>query len=1314
VHGQQLEDDGWLVHLATAREAVRRLEPALERRDATPDELADAGGALSVLYCVLGPRAAETVAWEKRYTTAAAQRRKKEMVAIRTAVGRMVAGAKEAERRGLWEDAARLLDEAIYLVPEGESLRGELEVSLQALEKRQVAARVRRIEGALAEARRALAEGKVSRADNELWRARELLDAGRWREESDTAALRQKLDAVQDDVDVARRAFELARARRYQRVAAKLERQRRYGDAMFVWEIIHSTRSNELGPSAAETLSAEAERQRIEQLRDGLDAAAGLTLVRRGEDALGRGAWAEARGLLEDGASVLSRLNAGDAQQERAWNLMERIELRCERAAAGCALEGLDVDRGATKGEEMVGMRSTATDPEEMIGARDFAGALLDRLSLPAEARLRYGLASCAEIAAGGRVRGVQERRRDVMELRGRLDQIARSQRDPAALERSRAPTEVALRSALIKLAAAQSQSGDDDDALATLAEARALPDADPAHLSARVEALRLEGRLALERRDLPAARAAAEQALALVPDPADVRRPSLQNALALVALAERRPADAQRLIEDALAARERVLGGTHPFLTSYLNNLAVSRWQQGDPSGARAHLSRAQEIWSAAFGEQHPGSLALLTNVAILQRASGDLSGARASHLRALALAEGAMGPVHPTVATILENLASVPWEEGNLAETRALLERVAAIQTHLLDLRMGAHHGGEASRLAFAESLQRTTDTLISLHGGLGADDTATGRLAFEALLQRKARVLELWVDATRADADGAQSAEVSALLIRWRKATNAWSSAALRGPAPSQEPAAFRAELQRLQHEADTVAGALAARSAAFGRGRGPVTVEALQASLPPDAALVELAVYRPYQILARTEPEAWGPPRYVAWILLREGEPRRVELGEVEEVDAEVTRLRAAIVGCGQEAQPCVASLAQSLEVGGRLYERLMAPVLAVAGERRHLLVAPDGGLHLLPFDALVTPRGFYLMEERLITLLDSGRDLLRARSGAPPRGPAALVADPDFGPPVGKELRLGGAPLLMAWSRLPGTAAEVDEVSRRLRGSDADDATVVIGPQASETWVRGLHGPRLLHLATHGFFLAERGGGSRAGAVPESRGFVSSGVAQMGTGEGAVSASDPMLRSGLLFANANRWDDQPERDGVLTAREVAGLDLAGTRLVVLSACETGLGEARRSQGVFGLRRAFAMAGAETLVMSLYPVPDEATAALMTAFYEALVAGAGRSQAMRQARLTLLSDAATSAPLFWSAFVVAGDWRTLAGEAAPPFEAAPRRPPMDAELFRVTPGPRGCACQHPAAQAPTRGLPWALGLAALAVGGSLRRR
>ena len=200
-----------------------------------------------------------------------------------------------------------------------------------------------------------------------------------------------------------------------------------------------------------------------------------------------------------------------------------------------------------------------------------------------------------------------------------------------------------------------------------------------------------------------------------------------------------------------------------------------------------------------------------------------------------------------------------------------------------------------------------------------------------------------------------------------------------------------------------------------------------------------------------------------------------------------------------------------------------------------------------------------------------------------------------------------------------------------------------NANVLLGALASETAVKQLHGPSILHLATHAFFFPD--------LELDLKPSLESGLGQHLPK--ALQLENPLLRSGLALAGFNKRFDAPagSDDGVLTSLEVAGLDLRGTQLIVLSACETGLGDVKVGNGVYGLRRALVIAGSQSQVLSLWEVDDSGTKDLMEIYYQGLKAGKGRHRALQDAQLKLLSNPSYQHPYYWASFVASGDWTPL---------------------------------------------------------------
>jgi CHAT domain-containing protein len=200
--------------------------------------------------------------------------------------------------------------------------------------------------------------------------------------------------------------------------------------------------------------------------------------------------------------------------------------------------------------------------------------------------------------------------------------------------------------------------------------------------------------------------------------------------------------------------------------------------------------------------------------------------------------------------------------------------------------------------------------------------------------------------------------------------------------------------------------------------------------------------------------------------------------------------------------------------------------------------------------------------------------------------------------------------------------------------------------VLTASQATENAIKQLHAPDILHIATHGFFLS--GADVPLVAPPD----FSANILQdtRSALPNARPSENPLLRSGIALAGANLLSSGSE-DGILTALEAAGLDLSGTKLVVLSACETGLGDVENGEGVYGLRRAFAIAGAESQLISLWRVSDFATKTLMVSYYQRLKNNLGRAEALRQAQLEMLQNPDYQHPYYWAAFIPSGDWTAM---------------------------------------------------------------
>jgi CHAT domain-containing protein len=338
---------------------------------------------------------------------------------------------------------------------------------------------------------------------------------------------------------------------------------------------------------------------------------------------------------------------------------------------------------------------------------------------------------------------------------------------------------------------------------------------------------------------------------------------------------------------------------------------------------------------------------------------------------------------------------------------------------------------------------------------------------------------------------------------------------------------------------------------------------------------------------------------------------------------------------------------------------------------------HLFVVPDGALNLVSFAALPVNGNRYLVEDSsFLHYVSTERDLIGSSDVTPGRGLLAVggaifderLPRTSLKPADGTSNRgtNGTAPLASAvsgsldkwagcgplrFSALPGTKDEVLEIAGMWPVVGADEVAVLTDRSADERTVKGaVVGRQVVHLATHGFFLGSGCGPQMVGTRAVG------GLAKASSRAMPATEENPLILAGLAFAGANRrsTSNPQQDDGILTAEEVAGLNLQGTQWAVLSACDTGLGAVRAGEGVFGLRRAFQIAGARTVIMSLWSVEDRATRDWMRALYDArLRRGLDTVESVREASRTILAERRakrqSTHPFYWAAFVATGDWR-----------------------------------------------------------------
>jgi len=691
--------------------------------------------------------------------------------------------------------------------------------------------------------------------------------------------------------------------------------------------------------------------------------------------------------------------------------------------------------------------------------------------------------------------------------------------------------------------------------------------------------------------------------------------------------------AKVEPLYQRALAIREKALGPEHPDTAQSLNNLGGLYATAGAYAKAEPFYQRALAIREKALGPEHPEIAQSLNNLAFVYMDTHADAKAEPLLQRAITIFENALGPDHPDTANSLNNLAALYEATGAYAKAEPLYQRaLATAESNTARFMLSS---SEARKRAYVQ--QRVWNVSVNVSFSLAHPSASSTVLGVTSVLQYKGRVLDATSDSV-ARLRRSVAPQDLALFDQLSAVAQEFSSLTFGGPGKLSSDA-YRQRLNELAQQQEKVGAELSTRSAALRQAVTTITLEGVRQTLPADAVLLEWFRYLSFDPKAKWSAR-WGAPRYVAYVLKHSGEPIAIDLGAAQPIEDLVVEFRTAL------SDPAKTYFK---EVAEELYGKLIKPLQPYLANSERLFVSPDGALNLVPFAALVDEQGEYLAQHFEITYLSSGRDLLRMAAESPARGSAVVLADPNYGPiagqaPVATALQatrsgdLDGSGLV--FTPLPGTAAEATALQSLLQ---LDAQNVLTGDRATEANLRNLHGPQILHVATHGFFLNDQ----VAAAALKPVGF-SSEALSLPLGE------NPLLRSGLALAGANARHSGATDDGILTAAEAAQLDLLGTQLVVLSACETGIGTVETGEGVYGLRRALVLAGAQAQLASLWKVADAATQELMLDYYQRLLKGEGRSGALRASQKAMLANPARQHPYYWAAFIPIGDWTPLTTE------------------------------------------------------------
>ncbi len=811
----------------------------------------------------------------------------------------------------------------------------------------------------------------------------------------------------------------------------------------------------------------------------------------------------------------------------------------------------------------------------------------------------------------------------------------------------------------------------------------------------------------------------------------------SYYASLARCHLALERLDEAEENARYAIANAAAIYGKDHYRVAIHERDLGRILLHQRRSEEARVLLEETQQVFEEALGADHPALVRVHSSLAWVRLQEGQVDEAREKASQALALSRATHGGPHLDLVGLLEMLAIIEALAGNAQESGRHAQEAAYLALQLQEDMYPVTSEHEA--LIYARLPRQAVHFLMGLAhagGGASAADPAAVAAEFTLLAQMHGQVLDRMVGRQRLAADrsstgsskgSSTSNSAGGLWEAFGHAARRLANLTVRGPAGGRrsDQDAYREALRIAREQKQEAERALAAAGGLAEHPDPPAPpsstgfIEKLAGTLEPGETVVQFTCFPE---LALSE-EQWdrqerrpdltsfetGRQRYAAFCLSHPAESwpgpdapptalvRLVDLGPAAPIDSLIRVYRDAVETVPSHTRPTAREEADYRRVARQLHERIWRPLdldaiqpssWVAEGMPALTFVIPDGWLHLIDFNTLMSEASRLVIEDHRVHWLSSARDLLRIRTDAdrsradrsrtdrspakqrPSRGilvvgnpthPAIPQASPSEGSSSSATHDRGSRPplcgdLLMELPPLPGAKAEAVAVAATFAEHTGEPATVLLGQEADEeSALHHVPGKRALHFACHGFYCNEY---SEASPLPDS---------DREPSDGAVAETvlqNPLLASGLVLAkpaDARRraWPadtyatGDEEHDGLLTAEEIASLDLADTEWVVLGACGSGLGSLRPGEGLFGLRRAFELAGAQSVVMALWRVGDRPAADLMTRVHELHWNGKSTVDAVRGAALERLEEQRRRFgrvhPAAWGGIITEGDWR-----------------------------------------------------------------
>lgn len=677
---------------------------------------------------------------------------------------------------------------------------------------------------------------------------------------------------------------------------------------------------------------------------------------------------------------------------------------------------------------------------------------------------------------------------------------------------------------------------------------------------------------------------------------------------LALLYQLTKRYDQAEKIYSDALETQKRRMGKNHPDYAVLLRNMASLYQQMKRFNKVEELLKEAREIYEKQFGKEHPSYAQVTYETGLFYQSQNRLFEAEPLFAEALRIQKNKLGKHHPNIAKTLENTAVLYWQKENYKKATEIYREALNEYIYQINTFFPAMNDYEKSK--FWDKIQPKFIRFYNFANDAINDvpditaDVYNFRIATKALLLNSSRKIK-----NRILNSGNKTLINN--FNNWQDTKNwlaklyTYSKVELKEEninIDSVETVVKNLE-KELTKASEDFKDAEELRS---------VTYKNIASNLKPGEIALEIIRINSYSYLFSKK-----QIHYLALVLRNDNSvPKMSFMKNGDEMESDWSDEYQTTIHSGKSMKPFY-----------NYYWKDIAKLMIPADKK--LFVSVDGIYNQVNLNTIELPSGRYLLDAKDIQFVTNSKDILSFNKRKTVSKTAFLLGYPDY--------KLDLPDNLAKLSPLPGTEKEVKTIQALLK-SKSYSVNTVFARNATEENLKKVKSPYILHIATHGYFLEKTSDNAQ-----DTRAF---GIEPMKAYE------NPLLRSGLLLAGADRAvnemntkENKDSDDGILNAFEAMVLDLDNTDLVILSACQTGLGEIKNGEGVYGLQRSFQVAGASSVITSLWEVSDEGTQDLMSAFYKYWLQSGDKHKAFRKAQLDIKTK--YKYPFYWGAFVLTGE-------------------------------------------------------------------